>query len=186
MEEPSAERLVGMLADDDRLAVVAALALGASDEAAVVAATGLTPDRARKALERLAGGGLVARTSEGVELRRDLFRQAARSASTERRRRQPSPEDLGATPEQAGVLRNFLVDGRLRGIPSTAWRRRLVLDFLAGRFEPGRVYPERDVNAELARFHDDVAALRRYLVDDGFLERRDAFYWRAGGTFEVE
>lgn len=29
------------------------------------------------------------------------------------------------------------------------------------------------------------AALRRYLVDEEFLHRRDGFYWRAGGTFEV-
>jgi hypothetical protein len=61
----------------------------------------------------------------------------------------------------------------------------VVLDFLAGRFEPGRVYAEPDVNAALAAVHPDHAALRRYMVDEGFLERRDGFYWRSGGTFEV-
>ena len=30
------------------------------------------------------------------------------------------------------------------------------------------------------------AALRRYLVDEGFLERRDGFYWRVGGTFDID
>ena len=31
-------------------------------------------------------------------------------------------------------------------------------------------------------YYDDVATLRRYLVDDGFLDRDSAEYWRAGGT----
>ena len=59
----------------------------------------------------------------------------------------------------------------------------MVLDFLSMQFEPGRAYPERDVNFMLGKFHADYAALRRHLVDEGFLERRDGFYWRAGGTF---
>jgi hypothetical protein len=35
------------------------------------------------------------------------------------------------------------------------------------------------------RFHPDYAALRRYLVDEGFMERRHGSYRRAGGSFEV-
>ena len=60
-----------------------------------------------------------------------------------------------------------------------------MLDFLAGLFEPGEAYTEAEVNARLAAFHPDVAALRRYLVDEGFMNRRDGFYWRSGGTFQV-
>jgi len=62
----------------------------------------------------------------------------------------------------------------------------VVLDFLASLFEPGDIYPEAKVNDVLARFHPDVATMRRFLVDEEFLERRDGFYWRAGGTFETE
>ena len=82
-------------------------------------------------------------------------------------------------------------DGLVVSLPSAAGRRRLVLDWLAGRFEPGRSYTEQHVNAELrARIAAgatgvDHVALRRYLVDEGFLDRRDGRYWRAGGTFEV-
>ena len=57
---------------------------------------------------------------------------------------------------------------------------------VAGQFEPGRTFPEEEVNRILARFHPDVAALRRYLVDEEFLERREGSYWRAGGTFHVD
>ncbi len=83
------------------------------------------------------------------------------------------------------VVRRFVRAGRLTVIPARRSKRRLVLDWLAQEFEPGRVYPEAAVNQVLIRFHPDFAALRRYLVDEGFMERRQGFYWRAGGTFDV-
>ncbi|MST32532.1 DUF2087 domain-containing protein [Acidimicrobiaceae bacterium USS-CC1] len=95
------------------------------------------------------------------------------------------PEDLGATPAQAAVLRGFVVDGRLQRMPAQHSKRLVVLDFLAQRFEPGVRYREAEVNDRLLAFHSDFATLRRALVDEGFLERRDGAYWRAGGTFEV-
>jgi hypothetical protein len=180
----SAEALVGLLAEPARLQVVAALALGADAEDQLVKATGLDPRTVEAALERLVRGGLVRRERDGrVSLDAERFGEAARRSA--RRRKGPPPEELGATPEQARVLRHFLEGGRLRSIPTAKGKRRVVLDFLAGQFEPGRRYPEREVNRILARFHPDVAALRRYLVDEEFLERREGSYWRAGGTFDV-
>ena len=38
------------------------------------------------------------------------------------------------------------------------------------------------MNNRLRPFHPDVAALRRYLVEEGFLDRGDGLYWRSGGT----
>jgi hypothetical protein len=84
------------------------------------------------------------------------------------------------------LLRAFLLDdGRLHTIPSKRAKLLVVLDHLAQSFEPGRAYPEAEVNAILERFHPDYAALRRYLVDDQFLTRDAGVYWRSGGTFQV-
>jgi hypothetical protein len=84
------------------------------------------------------------------------------------------------------VLANFLTeDGRLRTIPSKQSKLLVVLDHLSQAFEPGRTYPELEVNDILSGFHPDYAALRRYLVDNGFMTREDNVYWRSGGTFEV-
>ena len=84
------------------------------------------------------------------------------------------------------VLRAFMTgEGRLHTIPSRHAKRLVVLDHIAQSFEPGRTYPEPEVNAILERFHPDYAALRRYLVEDQFLTREDAVYWRSGGTFDV-
>lgn len=84
------------------------------------------------------------------------------------------------------VLAHFLdAEGRLHTIPSKQAKLRVVLDHLAQQFEPGRKYPEAEVNEVLARFHADVAALRRYLVEGQFLTRDSGVYWRSGGTFDV-
>ena len=89
------------------------------------------------------------------------------------------------TPDDADVLGRFVQDGRLVIVPTRRSKLLVVLDHLAQEFEPGRTYPEPEVNGVLLRFHDDVAALRRYLVDEGFLSRDGGVYWRTGGTFAV-
>ena len=84
------------------------------------------------------------------------------------------------------VLRAFLAeDGSLRSIPTKAAKRLVVLDHVAQAFTIGENWPEAEVNAVLRRFHPDVAALRRYLVDEEFLDRRDGRYWRSGGSTDV-
>ena len=60
-----------------------------------------------------------------------------------------------------------------------------MLDQVVQVFEPGRRYPEVEVNRTLRPLWDDVAALRRYLVDQGLLDRADGEYWRTGGPVEV-
>jgi hypothetical protein len=60
-----------------------------------------------------------------------------------------------------------------------------VLDLLASQFEPGHYYAEPVVNELLSRFHPDYCAMRRYLVEEGFMARQDGVYWRAGGTVDV-
>jgi hypothetical protein len=183
-----AEALAGLLAEEDRLRTFAALVLGAVTVDDVVEVTGIERRRVVQALERLASGGLVEpdeRTGgRGMRVKAERFKEAARQAAA--RRPAFDAKEIGATPEQAEVLRNFLVDGRLTSIPAQKTKRRVVLDFLAQQFEPGKAYPERDVNMKLGLYHRDYAALRRYLVDEEFLERRDNFYWRIGGTYDPE
>ena len=185
MSDAGPEALVGLLAEESRLKVVSAIVLGATTDQDAVTATGLDPKTVRKALERLIRGGIVEATAGGrLRVATERFKEAAQTAAAARP--QQRPEELGATADQASVLRNYLVDGKLSHIPAPRSKRMVVLDFLAGQLEPGRVYPEEQVNYLLGRFHPDYAALRRYLVEEELLERRDGFYWRTGGTFEVD
>ena len=83
------------------------------------------------------------------------------------------------------VVGRFIKNGRLVIVPSKRGKLRLVLDHIAQEFEPGRTYAETEVNEVLPRYHDDYAALRRYLVDEGFMTREGGVYWRTGGTVHV-
>jgi len=82
-------------------------------------------------------------------------------------------------------LRVFVRGRHLETMPSRMSRRRLLLDEIAQGFEPGIRYTERTVNDFLSAIYSDCAALRRYLVDEGFLDRADGLYWRVGGTSRV-
>lgn len=91
--------------------------------------------------------------------------------------------DLLATPAPRGpatdsrvvsidaAARPFFDGERLRSIPTKRRARAAVLLALVQRFEPGREYAEREVNAILADAHDDFAWLRRELVNYRYVER---------------
>ena len=85
----------------------------------------------------------------------------------------------------AELVARFVKNGRLAIMPSKRSKLLPVLDHIAQEFEPGRKYPEAEVNEVLLRFHDDYAGLRRHLVDEGFMSREGGIYWRSGGTVEV-
>ncbi|MEO6997852.1 MAG: DUF2087 domain-containing protein [Terracoccus sp.] len=89
--------------------------------------------------------------------------------------------------DRDAVLRAFVAtDGSLKSIPTKIRKRLVVLDLLCQQFELGERYAETDVNNRLRAFHPDVAALRRYLVEEGFLDRADGQYWRVGGSTAPE
>ena len=74
-----AATLSGLLADDDRLRVVAALVLGADDVASVRSSTGLELPAIMRALQRLDDAGLVEREGEQhLALLSRAFQVAAR------------------------------------------------------------------------------------------------------------
>jgi hypothetical protein len=176
-----AATITGLLADPARLRVVAALALGAGTLEEVAEAAGLPLKDVALAARRLARAGLVHRDGRDLALRTELFAAAARAAAEAA----PPPEPLSDDPAQDAVLSAFVRDGRLTSIPAQRSKRLVVLDHLVRVFEPGVRYPERQVNVLLAVWHPDVAALRRYLVDEGFLSREAGVYWRSGGYVEV-
>jgi hypothetical protein len=87
--------------------------------------------------------------------------------------------------ELARIRRAYFDGGRLTTMPRAGRKRRLALELIVQRFEPGRRYTELDVNAELRQvWAPDVAALRRYLVDEQLLDRAAGEYWRIGGAVE--
>lgn len=176
-----AGRLAALLAEPERRRVVAALVLGDLELEGICRTAGLTKREGVDALARLVSGGLVESGSDGsYVLLEEAFKMAAREAapSTPAGQHPDEPED------HQRVLDRAIVDGRLVKLPSKRAKRLVVLDYLAQQFEPGERYGERQVNSMLRTFNDDTATLRRYLVDEGFLDRESGEYWRSGGRVE--
>ena len=173
-----AATIVGLLADDDRRLVAAALILGATGLDGVTTSTGLSVERASRALARLVDGGLVTTGDDGLlVILGAAFQRAARSALARPRR----DEHADQPDERRRVLDAFVADGRITSLPAARGKRRVLLDWVVQDFEPGQKYSEARVNGILTLRHDDTAALRRYLVDEELLDRANGGYWRIGG-----
>ncbi|MEY9872441.1 hypothetical protein ABH931_001917 [Streptacidiphilus sp. MAP12-33] len=140
--------LASALSDPDRLRVFARVVL--AGEGGLDAAE-LGSERAR--LER---AGLVTVREGRAQARTEAFADALRSP---------------ARPEGSEVAQLFK-DGRLTEMPVKPARRLALLAHLTERaFERGVAYSEPEVNIALKQYWDDYAALRRYLIQNGFLVR---------------
>ncbi len=74
--------------------------------------------------------------------------------------------------DSLALSRHLDGDGRLIAMPRKRANRLVVLRHMAQQIEPRVDHEETAVNARLRPFSDDVAMLRRYLVDEGLLLRR--------------
>jgi hypothetical protein len=178
------DEILRALADPQRLAIAGSLALGDRTAVELAEALALPVARVRKHLNRLMSTGVVRLGEDRRTYRLDpeTLRWAAEQAGP--------PRDAGlplaaANEEEATVLRSFFRNGRLTEIPTKASKRHIVLERIAIEFDPGIRYEEKEVNAIVGAFFNDYAALRRYLVDEGFLERQGGIYWRTGGRVDV-
>jgi hypothetical protein len=173
------------LADPERLAILGVLAVRDASSAHLAEALDLPIKRVRSHLNRLTSAGVARLQPDRRTYRLDpeTLRWAAEQVGPPRE----AGMALGAANEdEETVLRTFFRNGRLTEIPTKRSKRVIVLQRVALEFEPGRRYDEKEVNVVVGRFFNDYAALRRYLVDEGFLDRDHGVYWRSGGRVEVD
>ena len=133
----------------------------------------LTPPTISHHMRRLVAARLVDvepdAQSRIYSLRTDAIRDLSGAVLGEQAHQRPDDEEYS-------VLRAFFDGPRLRQIPASRKKRVIVLRRLLERFVPGRAYPETEVNELLRQAHDDVATLRRELVDYGFMVRDRGIY----------
>src|SRR3712207_867702 len=172
------------LADPERLSIAGALARRDATARELADAAEIGVERVRRHLNRLMSVGVVRLSDDRRSYRLDAetLRWAAEQVGP--------PRDAGialgaASEDEEAVLRTFFRARRLTEIPTKESKRRIVLERIALEFEPGVRYDEKTVNVIVGRFHNDYAAIRRYLVDEGFLSREAGEYWRSGGRVDV-
>lgn len=76
------------------------------------------------------------------------------------------------------VLRTFMKRGRLVQIPAQYKKRQIIMEEIVKDFEPDHEYSEIEVNRILIEYHEDVAMLRRSLIDYKLMQREKGKYWR--------
>lgn len=178
--EPAA--FISLLANPIRLAVAGAAAAGEPIDADVLAGRLGVPSR--KVLEARAALHAAGLLDDDDHLNASVLQRAAAQLPAMPAASPAITESGSWNAEELQILQRFFSEDRLVEIPATRAKRRVVLERLAQEFDPGVRYPERQVSFMLQLFHPDYAALRRYLVDEGFLTRADGVYWRTGGRFD--
>ena len=181
MTETEAIGLFKCLADKSRLQILKSLAVEDMYVERLAQRLGLTAATVSFHLKKLAQAGAVSSYKSQYytmyTLNRDLFDTTILDIVQE----ESEEADLQAQRDEAyrqHVLDSFFQDGRLKTIPAQRKKKRIVLQALVQQFQPQRIYSEPEVNAILARYHDDVCTLRRDLVGEGLLERNAQGYWR--------
>ncbi len=179
----NAEDAVGIfkaLADRSRLLIASSLIEKPSYVEELSEGLALAPSTVSFHLKKLEEAGLVESAKEQYyviySLRRDLLEQRLlEMLSLGGRARADQAERLRRYRQK--VLKTFIRRGKLTKIPVQRKKRRVILEEIANGFEPGRRYPEREVNLLIADFHDDFCTLRRELVAEKIMGRSRNTYW---------
>lgn len=74
------------------------------------------------------------------------------------------------------VIEAFFEYGKLKSIPVQQKKKRIVLEEIAKEFHQDRAYTEKEVNIIIADFHDDFCTIRRDMIAEKLLYRKDGIY----------
>ena len=175
---------VKALADANRLKIVGLLAQRPYSGEELAALLNLKPSTVSHHLSRLDKVGLMSVQADGYYNLYQLDKAALESQS----RRIFSSKQISAAAQDVDldaydrkVVGDFTrLNGSLKEIPAQRKKLEAILRYVVKAFEPGKRYPEKQVNTILSRFHEDTASLRRELVGSKLMEREGGGgeYWK--------
>jgi biotin operon repressor len=180
MTETEAVLLFKCLADKSRLQILKSLAMEDMDVERLAERLGLSAPTISFHLKKLAEVGAVASYKNQYYTVYSLCKAVFDARILDILSEAPEEALLQAQREaeyRGRVLEAFFEYGKLKSIPAQRKKRRIVLEEIAGAFEPGRRYAEREVNLLIADFHDDFCTLRREMIAERILERDKEAYW---------
>jgi len=176
MNDDELIRFMKSLADAERLKIAGLLSVEALSAAQVAERLGMKPVEVQRHLEQLAAAGLAHHEGGIYRVDSQLIEKYTHQMLAQSR---PPAPDYEGDEFEVKTLRAYLSpDGSLKAIPTQHKKLMVILSHLVKNFEPGVKYPESQVNQVLRRFHEDTAALRRYMVDNKLLSREKGIYWR--------
>ncbi len=167
---------VKAMSSAERLRVIGVLARGRATQSQIAEQLHLTVRDVYNHLAFLTHVSVVTETDGVYDLNEKAIEALARGQlESKRPQYEDKPQDVRK------VLKAYLnTDGTLKQIPMETKKLLVILNFIVDVFSFDATYTEKEVNTILRRFHVDTAALRRYLVDHGLMDRESdgTKYWR--------
>lgn len=167
------------LGNAERLKIAGQLGIQPLSAAELAERLGLPLAEVTNHLGHLQAAGFVQADGERYRLDSAVVEQVSRRVLAQSHPA-TNPALDGLPEEDVRILRGYVQrDGSLSLIPSQRKKLLAVLRYVRNAFQPGERYPEKQVNEMLSCYHEDTAALRRYLVDEGLVQREHSIYWRS-------
>ncbi|MDR0915935.1 MAG: metalloregulator ArsR/SmtB family transcription factor [Oscillospiraceae bacterium] len=189
MTETEAVGLFKCLADKTRLQILKTLAVEDMYVERLAERLGLTPPTISFHLKKLESVGAVSSARSQYytmyALCRDVFTARIIDIIAEKSDEADIQAERDAQYRQK-VLDTFFEYGKLKSIPAQRKKKRIILEEIVRAFEFDRVYTEREVNIAIADFHDDFCTLRRDMISERLMERKDGEYRRLRETTDVQ
>ncbi|MGG1619598.1 metalloregulator ArsR/SmtB family transcription factor [Paenibacillus sp. NRS-1782] len=171
------------LADPTRMRILLLLSRGEMHGQALAEKLNLSQPTVTHHASKLREAGLIKERRDKntlyFTLNPELIRQHAEATVRFIFEKGEGEEEMSEVNEtlEATVSRNFFSkDGKLRQIPFQYKKKLIVLQMLAEKLEPGRVYPERELNEWIKQYHEDFATIRRELIMHQFMYREREMY----------
>jgi predicted transcriptional regulator len=179
MEMSKALAVATGLADPSRLALVNALVGKPHYVEELAQRLQMAPSKVSFHLKKLEQAGLVSKTRDQYyrvySINRDILDltllQLVSADDIEKNLQEERVQTY-----RNRVIRSFFEGGRLIRLPVQKKKRRIVLEVFASSFLSGRDYREDEVNHIIAGKYGDYCTVRRELVDERILTRKDGMY----------
>ena len=82
------------------------------------------------------------------------------------------------------VLKIFMKKGRLSKLPVQHKKKLIILDEFVKKFNAGKEYEENEVDTIINQVYDDHCTIRRLLIDEGIMKRKNQIYWLSSKSKE--
>lgn len=166
------------LADANRLRILGLLAGRAHSVEELAAALDLGSSTVSHHVTKLVGSGLVTGRADGHYHVYALDEEALASKAKRMLARESlagAAVEVDADAFDRKVLAAFVgPDGRFKSLPMQRRKFEVLLRHVLRSLEPGGTWSERELNERLRAFSDDVASLRRGLIDTRLMARDPA------------
>ncbi|MCE1252726.1 MAG: metalloregulator ArsR/SmtB family transcription factor [Anaerolineae bacterium] len=171
------------LAESNRLKIIGLLAQQPHTVEAIADALGIGVSTTSHHLARLAKAGLVSAKADGHYYVYSLHTEILEDMAQRLLHKETLPA-LGESSQndvfERKVLNTFLDEqGRIKTFPSQEKKFIVLLRHCLNDFEIQKHYSENEVNDILSRFNDDVATLRRGMIEFHLMARQNggSDYW---------